>query len=76
MSYDKDELTEADYEYKVAVTDFLKEAGYPPTSGAITLRNTLTTLACQLTIFNRNFPQLIQEMASLRGAIDRMPRRR
>lgn len=72
---EKAELIAADYEYKVAVTAFLEEKGYPPTSGAITLRKTLETLAVQLTIFNRNFPQLIQEMASLRGAIDRMPRR-
>jgi len=62
---EKAELIAADYEYKVAITAFLKEEG----------GNTLKTLAVQLTIFNRNFPQLIQEMASLRGAIDRMPRR-
>lgn len=72
---EKAELIAADYEYKLAVAAFLKEEGYPPTSEAITLRNTLKTLAVQLTIFNRNFPTLIQEMASLRGAIDRMPRR-
>jgi len=75
MSYDRDELIVADYEYKLAVTAFLKEEGYPPKSGAITLSLTLKAVADELAKFNRNFPTLIQEMASLRGSIDRMPRR-
>jgi len=72
---EKADLIAADYEYKVAVTAFLEEKGYPPTSGAITLGNALKTLANELAILNRNLPSLKQEMASLRGAIDRMPRR-
>ena len=75
MSYDRDELIAADYEYKRAMTAFLAEEGYPPKSGAITLSLTLKEVADELAKFNRNFPTLIQEMASLRGSIDRMPRR-
>lgn len=61
---EKDKLA-ADYEYKRAITTFLKEGG------GVTLK----TLAVQLTIFNRNLPLLLDEMKLLRGAIDRMPRR-
>jgi len=62
---ERDELIAADYEYKVAMAAFLKEGG----------GDTLKAVADELAKFNRNFPTLIQEMASLRGAIDRMPRR-
>uniref|UniRef100_A0A6M3M0D8 Uncharacterized protein n=1 Tax=viral metagenome TaxID=1070528 RepID=A0A6M3M0D8_9ZZZZ len=62
---ERDELIVADYEYKRAVTAFLAEGGH----------DTLKAVADELAKFNRNFPTLIQEMASLRGSIDRMPRR-
>lgn len=58
------ELEVADYEYKRAVTAFLAEGGH----------DTLKAVADELARFNRD-QTLIQEIASLRGSIDRMPRR-
>ncbi len=54
---------EIEIAYMKAMTDFLES-------------DTLKALADELAKFNRNLPGLKQEMASLRGSIDRMPRSR
>uniref|UniRef100_A0A6M3X8Y5 Uncharacterized protein n=1 Tax=viral metagenome TaxID=1070528 RepID=A0A6M3X8Y5_9ZZZZ len=60
---------EIEIAYKKAITDFLE--GVPGTTrweeGSIILQK----IAAELAKFNRNFPTLIQEMASLRGSIDK-----